>query len=186
MKRIVTLLVICLVAFSCKHAFKDNSVVKNVPDFSKEAIFKSHKLQDSLDNFILSVESFTITNNIQVEYMIKFSLKGNDTTLTMFACTEFTPASQMASKDKVIGGIFYKNRAIMLRLNTNIDNIDYIIDRQSVCESVGMHIDSIGISYKNIWDIPQFLIYKEYLFRSPDSLKLIDAYAPTQKQRALP
>lgn len=184
MKKLVFLLMLVMIT-SCKF-FEKNHQVSRKSDTTAdldEKLFFSKALQDSLINFIESIDTIPNPWNIAPEFMVQFEQDSNRDTILLISCAiDFIPASKMkgysAYLDKeieVIGGLMIGNKPIMVRKQKGIA-VDKIINTVLVDKSVGDQIDSIRQLVKKEhnyqWDAPMIRTYKEYIISSTDSIVL--------------
>lgn len=185
-KSLVLVMLVCIT--SCKFLHK-NSHVSGTPDVTinlNDKLFYSNTLQDSLVNFLESIDAIPNPWNIDPEFLIQFEQNSSGDTIMLISCAiEFIPANMtkgysafLDQEIELLGGLVIDNKPIMIRKQPGI-TIDHILNTELIDKNVGWQIDSIRQVVRDLnyqWDAPMMRTSKEYIISNKDSLVLMRSF----------
>lgn len=185
-KSLVLVMLVCIT--SCKFLHK-NSYVSGTPDVTinlNDKLFYSNTLQDSLVNFLESIDTIPNPWNIDPEFLIQFEQNSSGDTIMLISCAiEFIPANMtkgysafLDQEIELLGGLVIDNKPIMIRKQPGI-TIDHILNTELIDKNVGWQIDSIRQVVRDLnyqWDAPMMRTSKEYIISNKDSLVLMRSF----------
>ena len=185
-KSLVLVMLVCIT--SCKFLHK-NSHVSGTPDVTinlNDKLLYSNTLQDSLVNFLESIDTIPNPWNIDPEFLIQFEQNSSGDTIMLISCAiEFIPANMtkgysafLDQEIELLGGLVIDNKPIMIRKQPGI-TIDHILNTELIDKNVGWQIDSIRQVVRDLnyqWDAPMMRTSKEYIISNKDSLVLMRSF----------
>lgn len=149
-------------------------------DEEQPIVFIVPSIQDSLFNFIHSIDSFP-ASSILPEYLVQFRQKENGDTMILMAANEnISPSWELNSfpdickyKYSPIGGIQIGGKNILIRTIDDFD-VSGIVNKAILDTSLGKSIDSIVVETNK--EPYALSTYKLYRLEKSDSLILLKDY----------
>ena len=184
MRSIFVLLCVLLCCIKCNRDIMNESN-DSIYENKQYRLFQNTSLEDSLMNFISSIDSMPNPWGLSPEYLVQFERDNNCDIILIFAASiEFAPINEFNAywnnKQQsliLLGGLSVCKKDIMVRSERiELDSLIYI---QNLDKSLGYKLDSVRQAVNDNpcgWEAPFYRTEKKYKFMYPDVLLLLEYY----------